>query len=46
MDALRVLDGLAAKYGKTLPHYKRVLARKSVSADVLKVRRDYVAGAD
>jgi hypothetical protein len=26
MDALRILDGEAEKYG--LPHYKRVLARK------------------
>jgi hypothetical protein len=31
MDALRILDDQAAKYGKTLPHYKRVLARKSVA---------------
>jgi len=29
MDALRILDGAAEKYGKPLPHYKRVLARKS-----------------
>jgi hypothetical protein len=29
MDALRILDGEADKYGKPLPHYKRVLARKS-----------------
>lgn len=29
MDALRILDGEAAKYGMPLPHYKRVLARKS-----------------
>ena len=28
MDALRILDGEAEKYGKPLPHYKRVLARK------------------
>ena len=30
MDALRIHDEQAAKYGKTLPHYKRVLARKIV----------------
>ena len=30
MDALRILDEQAAKYGKSLPHYKRVLARKSM----------------
>ena len=29
MDALRILDVEAEKYGKPLPHYKRVLARKS-----------------
>jgi hypothetical protein len=29
MDALRILNGEAEKYGKPLPHYKRVLARKS-----------------
>jgi hypothetical protein len=29
MDALRILDGEAVKYGKPLPHYKRVLASKS-----------------
>jgi hypothetical protein len=28
MDALRILDREAAKYGKPLPHYKRVLAGK------------------
>ena len=28
MDALRILDGEAETYGKPLPHYKRVLARK------------------
>jgi hypothetical protein len=28
MDALRILDGEAEKYGKPLPHYKRVLAKK------------------
>jgi hypothetical protein len=28
MDALRILDGGAAKYGKLIPHYKRVPARK------------------
>ena len=29
MDALRILDREADKYGKPLPHYKRVLARKT-----------------
>jgi len=29
MDALRILDGQAEKYGKPLPHYKRVLPSKS-----------------
>jgi hypothetical protein len=29
MDALRIVDREADKYGKPLPHYKRVLARKS-----------------
>jgi len=29
MDALRILDREAEKYGKPLPHYKRVLARKN-----------------
>jgi hypothetical protein len=29
MDALRILDGEAERYGKPLPHYKRVLASKS-----------------
>jgi hypothetical protein len=29
MDALRTLDHEAARAGKPLPHYKRVLARKS-----------------
>ena len=28
MDALRILDREAEKYGKPLPHYKPVLARK------------------
>jgi hypothetical protein len=28
MDALYILDREAEKYGKPLPHYKRVLARK------------------
>ena len=28
MDALRTLDREASQYGKPLPHYKRVLARK------------------
>ena len=30
MDALRTLDREAHAYGKPLPHYKRVLARKRV----------------
>ena len=30
MDALRILDEQAAKHGKSLPHYKRVLGRKSM----------------
>lgn len=29
MDALRILDRESEKYGKPLPHYKRVLAKKS-----------------
>src|SRR5690348_18437348 len=29
MDALRILEGEAVKYGNPLRHYKRVLARKS-----------------
>ena len=29
MDALRILDREAENYGKPLPHYKRVLAKKS-----------------
>jgi hypothetical protein len=28
MDALRILDSEADKYGKPLPHYKRVLSQK------------------
>jgi hypothetical protein len=32
MDALRILDREAEKYGKPLPHYKRVLARKRAGA--------------
>jgi hypothetical protein len=28
MDALRILDREADRYGKPLPHYKRVLAKK------------------
>jgi hypothetical protein len=39
MDALRILDGQAAKYGKTLPHYKRVLARKSTASAGLRSRK-------
>jgi hypothetical protein len=30
MDALRVLDREADAYGKPLPHYKRVLAKKGI----------------
>jgi hypothetical protein len=30
MDALRMLDREADGYGKPLPHYKRVLAKKGV----------------
>jgi hypothetical protein len=33
MDALRMLDDVAANYGKPLPHYKRVLARAGVCCD-------------
>lgn len=29
MDALRILDRESENYGKPLPHYKRVLAKKS-----------------
>ena len=29
MDALRLLDREAENYGKPLPHYKRVLAKKN-----------------
>jgi hypothetical protein len=36
MDALRTLDKEAENYGKPLPHYKRVLARKE---DLLGTRR-------
>jgi hypothetical protein len=32
MDALRIVDREADKYGKPLPHYKRVLARKSAGS--------------
>jgi hypothetical protein len=39
MDALRILDGHAAQYGKTLPHYKRVLARKSAAPASLRSRK-------
>jgi hypothetical protein len=31
MDALRTLDREADRYGKPLPHYKRVLAKKGAS---------------
>ena len=42
MDALRILDGEAEKYGKPLPHYKRVLARKRLlgPADLRSRNRD------
>ncbi len=33
MDALRCLDHEAEKFGKPLPHYKRVLARRRASDD-------------
>lgn len=39
MDALRVLDTEADKYGKPLPHYKRVLARKSAIPPGLRSRK-------
>ena len=39
MDALRILDEQAAKYGKTLPHYKRVLARKGLAPAGLRSRK-------
>jgi hypothetical protein len=37
MDALRTLDREADRYGKPLPHYKRVLAKKS--AGLLRLSR-------
>jgi hypothetical protein len=37
MDALRILDREAENYGKPLPHYKRVLARKG--AGLLRIRK-------
>jgi hypothetical protein len=39
MDALRVLDAEADKYGKPLPHYKRVLARKGLAPAGLRSRK-------
>jgi hypothetical protein len=39
IDALRILDDQAAEYGKTLPHYKRVLARKRVAPAGLRSRK-------
>ena len=39
MDALRILDAEADRYGKPLPHYKRVLARKSVRPAGLRSRK-------
>ena len=38
MDALRTLDREADRYGKPLPHYKRVLARKSAGLLAIKSR--------
>jgi hypothetical protein len=38
MDALRILDTQADRYGKPLPHYKRVLASKSVAPASLRSR--------
>jgi hypothetical protein len=37
MDALRILDREAENYGKPLPHYKRVFARKD--AGQLRIRK-------
>ena len=39
MDALRILDTQADRYGKPLPHYKRVLASKSVPPASLRSRK-------
>ena len=39
MDALRILDAEADRYGKPLPHYKRVLASKSVPPAGLRSRK-------
>ncbi len=44
MDALRILDREAEKYGKPLPHYKRVLAKKS--AGLLAPSRSRSRGRD
>jgi len=38
MDALRILDTQADRYGKPLPQYKRVLASKSVAPASLRSR--------
>jgi hypothetical protein len=38
MDGLRILDTQADRYGKPLPHYKRVLASKSVAPASLRSR--------
>jgi hypothetical protein len=39
MDALRILDTEADKFGKPLPHYKRVLARRGVPPTGLRSRK-------
>jgi len=39
MDALRTLDREADGYGKPLPHYKRVLARKRAGLAGMRSRR-------
>lgn len=38
MDALRILDREAESYGRPLPHYKRVLARKGIGLARLRWR--------
>ena len=39
MDALRILDSEADKYGKPLPHYKRILARRRAPPAGLRSRK-------
>jgi hypothetical protein len=39
MDALRILDTEADTYGKPLPHYKRVLARRGAPPAGLRSRK-------